>query len=117
LRGGLLAWARTLLIVMIGWVFFRSVNIEQAFHVLSTMFGLSSATVSHDLSSVPVPRNALIMLVGLVFALFPFERTSMRLEGTEATIGVKAVLAGVIFIYAVALLQVNSFNPFIYFRF
>ena len=62
-------------------------------------------------------RVAILMVIALVFALFPFERASMRLDGTEAMIGVKAVLAGAIFIYSVALLQVNSFNPFIYFRF
>ena len=118
LPDGLLAWARTFLIVVVGWVFFRATSMEHAFHILSTMFGFSSATVVYyDLSSFLVPRNALFIVCGLGFATYPFEWFSMRLDGSRLQMVAKAVGAGAISIYAVALLQVNSFNPFIYFRF
>ena len=115
---GLLAWARTLLIVIIGWVFFRASSMEQAFHVLSTMSGLSTASVVYyDLAWFLSPRNAFFILCGFVFALYPFERFSMRLDGSQPAMAGKATAAILVFVYAVALLQVNSFNPFIYFRF
>jgi len=118
LPSGPVAWARTFLVVMIGWVFFRSNNMEQAFHFLSTMSGFSSGTVVYyDLAWFLAPRNVLVIVCGLSFALYPFERFSMRLDGSVLQMNIKATAAVVIFLYGVALLQVNSFNPFIYFRF
>jgi alginate O-acetyltransferase complex protein AlgI len=118
LPSGAMAWVRTFLIVIIGWVFFRSNSIEQAFHFLSTMTGLSSGmVVYYDLAWFLAPRNVFFILCGLSFALFPFERFSMRLDGSALQMNFKATIAVVILFYAVAMLQVNSFNPFIYFRF
>ena len=118
LPNGAVAWARTFFIVTIGWVFFRSNSIEQALHFLSTMIGISSGTaVYYNLTWFLTPRNVFFILCGLGFALFPFERFSMRLDGSALRVNFKATIAAVIFFYAVAMLQVNSFNPFIYFRF
>jgi alginate O-acetyltransferase complex protein AlgI len=115
---GPLSWARTLLIVMVGWVFFRAENMEQAFHFLSTMTGFSTATVVYyDLASFLIPRNLFFMACGLFFAMYRFDSFSMRLDGTALRMTLKGTGAIVLFVYAVALLQVNSFNPFIYFRF
>ena len=115
---GRLSWLRTFVIVTVGWVFFRASNMEQAGHFLSTMFGLSSAKiVYYDLASFMVPRNVFLMACGMFFAIYPFEQFSMKLDGSKASATAKAAAACFIFFYAVALLQVNSFNPFIYFRF
>jgi alginate O-acetyltransferase complex protein AlgI len=115
---GPIAWARTFLIVTVGWVFFRSSSMEQALHFLSTMFGLSSGTaIYYDLAWFLAPRSVFFMLCGLAFALYPFERFSMRLDGSVLRMNLQATAAIAIFVYAVALLQVNHFNPFIYFRF
>jgi alginate O-acetyltransferase complex protein AlgI len=81
---GPLACFRTFLIVAIGWVFFRATNLEQSFHFLSAMFGLSSATtIFYDLPSVIGARDAFLMLCGLGFAVYPFEWFSMRLDGSK----------------------------------
>ena len=118
LGGGLLAWARTFLIVMVGWVFFRATSMEQAFHVLQAMAGLSSPTaVYYDLQSIAVPRQIFFALCGLSLALMPFESFSPSLEGTRRSAFLKAAGALVVFCYSMALLSTNSFNPFIYFRF
>ena len=118
LPGGIVAWARTLLTVMIGWVFFRATSMEQAFHFVSTMSGMSQATVVYyNSASFLIPRNVFFILCGVFFALYPFESFSMRFDGPPWRMTTKGLCAVVIFVYAVALLQVNSFNPFIYFRF
>ena len=118
LRGGLLAWARTFLIVIVGWVFFRANSLDQAVGMLKVMAGFSSPTVVfYDLQTFAVPHNVFFALCGLAFALLPFEGFSMRLDGTNRVAAFKAAAAVVLFCYSVALLSVNSFNPFIYFRF
>lgn len=118
LRGGLIAWARTFLIVMVGWVFFRATSMDQAFHVLQAMAGLSSPTaVYYDLQSIAVPRQIFCALCGLGLALLPLESFSPYLDGTRRSACLKAAGALVVFCYSMALLSTNSFNPFIYFRF
>jgi hypothetical protein len=69
------------------------------------------------LGVVPRAAERIFILCGLSFALYPFERFSMRLDGSVLQMNFKAIVAVALFIYAVALLQVNTFNPFIYFRF
>ncbi|HYX03627.1 MAG TPA: MBOAT family protein [Reyranella sp.] len=118
LPGGWLAWARTFLIVVVGWVFFRASSLEQAVGFLQVMAGLSSPTVVfYELQVFASPHNVFFALCGLGFALLPFERFSMRLEGDRRAVALKAAGAVVLFGYSIALLSVNSFNPFIYFRF
>ncbi|MCX7366997.1 MAG: MBOAT family protein [Alphaproteobacteria bacterium] len=118
LRGGLPAWVRTFLIVVIGWVFFRATSMDQAFHVLNAMAGLSSpTTVYYDLQSIAVPRQVFFVVCGLGFALIPFGSASLDLDGTRRSAYLKAGGAIVVFCYSMALLSANSFNPFIYFRF
>ena len=43
LRGGLVAWARTFLIVVVGWVFFRANSLDQAVGMLKVMAGMALA--------------------------------------------------------------------------
>jgi alginate O-acetyltransferase complex protein AlgI len=118
LPDGPLAWAITFIIVMIGWVFFRSATMGQAFHMLSTMFGLSQpAAVYYKLSSYLTLHTATFMLSGLFFALFPFERFSMSMGDSAPQACWRATAALAIFAYSVILLSAHSFNPFIYFRF
>ena len=118
LRGGLSAWARTFLIVVVGWVLFRANSLDQAVEMLKVMAGFASPTVVfYGLQAFAVPHNLFFALCGLAFALLPFERFSMRLDGTRPIAALKAAATVVLFCYSVALLSVNSFNPFIYFRF
>ena len=82
------------------------------------MAGLSSPTVVfYELQVFASPHNVFFALCGLGFALLPFERFSMRLEGDRRAVALKAAGAVVLFCYSIALLSANSFNPFIYFRF
>jgi alginate O-acetyltransferase complex protein AlgI len=119
LPGGASGWLRTFLTVIVGWVVFRATSMDQAMAMLKAMAGLSSptTTVFYDLGTYAVPHHLFFALCGLFFALWPFEQFSMRLDGTDRAVALKAVSAMAIFCYALALLSANSFNPFIYFRF
>jgi alginate O-acetyltransferase complex protein AlgI len=119
LPGGAVGWLRTFLTVIVGWVVFRATGMDQAMAMLEAMAGLSSptTTVFYDLGKYAVPHHLFFALCGLFFALCPFDRSSMRLDGTGRSVALKAVCATAIFCYALALLSANSFNPFIYFRF
>jgi alginate O-acetyltransferase complex protein AlgI len=102
------AW--TLLLVMIGWVFFRAADLAAAFRMLAGMFGLSGWGISPDLAWQVAPERILVMVVGfgLAFAL-PWLRRRFS--------GHARVLLVPLFLWAVATLSSQAFTPFLYFQF
>lgn len=105
-----IAVAWTLLLVMIGWVFFRAADLGAAFRILSGMAGFSGLHISPALAWQVAPERLLVMLFGgvLVFAL-PWLR--LRSEGRLRLLLIP------LFLWAVATLSSQAFTPFLYFQF
>lgn len=115
---GMVSWLVAFLLVMIGWVFFRAADLNQAWDFLMTMFGLRGPTVVYyGLLSFAVPQKLFFVGWGLVFAFVPFEWFSWRMDGGPLVFAGKAFTAIAVFGYGVLMLAANSFDPFIYFRF
>lgn len=116
---GLIGWGITLVLVMIGWVFFRSDTVSGAFGFLAAMFGLGQATEeAHVVAFYLTPDKLFFMALGVLVSLFPVERLQGSL--TNWTLSARyplQALALVCFVYSVAQIAANGFNPFIYFRF
>jgi alginate O-acetyltransferase complex protein AlgI len=117
--------AYLLLVVMIGWVFFRADTLPIAMSFLRTMFGLQTATelTPFTLAWYLTPEVWLALLVGVVGsapiipALSAWRTTSLtrwRAIGFDA-----AATASLMVILGAAILQMaaRTYNPFIYFRF
>jgi len=102
------AW--TLLLVMIGWVFFRAPTVTAAFSTLGGMVGWHGWAMSPELAWQVVPERVIVMLVGcvLVFAL-PWVRRTIN--------GPLRLLLIPLFLWAVATLSSQAFTPFLYFQF
>lgn len=102
------AW--TLLLVMIGWVFFRAPDLAAAGRVLAGMAGLSGWGLSPALAWQVLPESLSMMLIGgvLVFIL-PW----LRRQGQ----GRARLLLIPLFLWAVATLSAQAFTPFLYFQF
>jgi len=115
--GGLLAWATTLLLVMIGWVFFRCATLPDAFHFIGVLFGLVQNEGAVWKQSFLNGERLVVLAIGLVSALVRFEDYSWRLDGSRVSAAFKSGAALIVFTYAIMLLSFRSFNPFIYFRF
>lgn len=100
----------TLLLVMIGWVFFRAADLGAAFRMLAGMAGLSGIALSPSLAWQVAPERVWVMFFGslLVFAL-PWVR--QRAQGRSRWLLVP------LFLWAVATLSSQAFTPFLYFQF
>lgn len=105
-----LAVSWTLLLVMIGWVLFRSTDLGAAWRMLRGMVGVQGVALSPDLAWQITPERVLVMLfgVGLVYAL-PWLR---KHQG-----GPLRYLLVPLFLWAVATLSSQAFTPFLYFQF
>ena len=106
-----LAQSYTLLMVMIGWVFFRASDLPYALHYLQAMFGMSQA----DPLAHPWQMNiqgtqwlALVLGTGLAVWRNPPSIKSTTLQIVACTIGL---------ILCAASLAAGTYNPFIYFHF
>ncbi len=117
--------AYTLLVVIVGWVFFRSPTLELALDMLARLFGLEAGSPAMLPVSAHVtgPTMLLIVIATLFsFPIWPYVRErAQKLIGTPAeqlTYDLtRAAYIGVITILCLATMTIDQNNPFIYFRF
>lgn len=107
-----LAVAWTLLLVMIGWVWFRAADVGAALHMLRAMAGLQGwgTDLSPALAWQVAPERVAMLIFGALFALaLPWLRP--RFHG-----GWRLALVP-LFLWGVATLSAQAFTPFLYFQF
>jgi len=102
--------ARTMLLVMVGWVMFRAADISGAGHMFAGMAGLQGWSLSPAMDWHVTPdRLAITALgIGLVYAMPWLKRQS----GGPLRYAILPL-----FVWAVATLSSQSFTPFLYFQF
>jgi alginate O-acetyltransferase complex protein AlgI len=108
-----------MLLVVIGWVFFRADGIPQAWSFLGHMFGpmtgpqQRAAGIGFYLQSVPV----FMLMAAAFFSWLPVERGQhINFNTLPWTVGRSCVIIALILL-SCAILATSAFNPFIYFRF
>jgi alginate O-acetyltransferase complex protein AlgI len=105
-------WLYTILLVMIGWVFFASSDLSASIGFLHGLFSLSPTSNSAALWGwVP------LLCIGAVAATPVFSGLWKKWEGTSIAAVVETVLCLLAMVFAVASLVSGSYNPFLYFRF
>jgi alginate O-acetyltransferase complex protein AlgI len=117
------SWPRrayTMFAVMLGWVVFRSETLEQAGSFLKAMFTPSGTLLPPEVSTVLTTRVQITLALALLVVFLP--RTYVT--GTTLTSRVGRLAAagrlGLMllgFPFAVALVAVGTFSPFIYYQF
>ncbi len=107
---GWLGVIKTMLLVMIGWVMFRAVDIAGAMRMFQGMAGFNGVALSPGMAWQVTPDRLGVMAVGiaLVYAM-PWLR---RHSGSYAR-----YLIVPLFLWSVATLSSQAFTPFLYFQF
>jgi alginate O-acetyltransferase complex protein AlgI len=105
----------TFILVLIAWVFFRAESFAGAFAYLGSMFGLT-----------PVPATSLLLdgLLYTPYSLLAMAAAALIVWWAPQTwdwskeMGVaKVATVMLVFVFSVAVLSMQSYNPFIYFNF
>lgn len=106
----------TILIFVIGWVFFRSENLNYAFEYIKVMFGLKvnkvigfSVMYYLDNKVIAIFFIAILISTG-IFRNFLYSDTKLKLLVFNS-------LSLLIVAISMILIAVSTYNPFIYFRF
>ncbi len=119
------AWFRrayAFLVVCIGWVFFRSLNMTDAWSYLGSMVGLHGWTgLSATVKLVADHRTVATLLLAASTLAFPQDwATGLWLTNSRPTVQVtvaRFATVTVVFVLAIVAVMSSSFSPFLYFQF
>jgi len=107
----------TLMIVMTGFVFVRTANINDAYHYLAAMFTPGDITPL-GISAFLTNQYKVLIPLGILFSIpvkLPKQLLVVRYE--RARQWIIAFLLMLIFLLSVMSITTETYNPFIYFRF
>lgn len=112
----------TLLLILFGWVLFRSTGMSKALMYLKSMFGLAGNAFT-DGNFVLYGREYIVyILAGIVCSMPVFRWLKERCGKTElfrknAVLNTGYLLQLILFIVSITMLVMNTHNPFIYNQF
>ncbi|MEN2767357.1 MBOAT family O-acyltransferase [Ornithinibacillus xuwenensis] len=116
----------TLILVMIGWVFFRADNFSYAFSYLGTMFGFNGNGIWDIDAQFYFYQNGIILGIAIIgstpLLMKIFEAIQSKSQTSTLSnvflnqIGINTYIM-LIFILSISYTVADTFNPFIYFRF
>lgn len=106
----------TLLLVLIGWVLFYYENLGDGLTHLSIMFGFGDAPLVAPAAVYYFKHNALF-LVAAALASYPWHNLGFFRREQGLWSWIKPVAITLMFLFALAMVVTQSYNPFLYFRF
>ncbi len=124
-RTRIFAHIYTMMVVLVGWVFFRIENIQEAFHYAIRMFSFTSSPSMYYAFDIINREQVIILILGILFSLslpgYIKNKLKLLSEGNSFLININRYLEIMalfaILYYSVISLAANTYNPFIYFRF
>ena len=112
-----LGWAYSFVAVIIGWVFFRADTLGAALHYLATMFSPGQLALTPAMGALVTNDKLVYLALGCAAAFIPYERF-LSFTARRYQFGMVAAMAALaLACISIIDLSVNSFTPFIYFRF
>ncbi|OIQ76722.1 peptidoglycan O-acetyltransferase [mine drainage metagenome] len=124
-----LGHAYALLVVIIGWVFFRSEGLHGALAYLKAMAGYSKGTGIEYHVSLYINQEVMLVLMLAIVGATPFmlhlkipQVMQVRDEGgrcqpAKVISFINVSYISVVFLVSISFLAAGTYNPFIYFRF
>ena len=105
----------TMLIVLIGWVFFACDSMKDAFRYLGTMIGIGASSFA-DVQTLYAFGSYFAVIAAGVAAMLPLAKKYLKPYAEKNPLVVLAPCL-LMFLLCVAYLADASYNPFLYFRF
>ncbi len=108
-----------LLVVNIGWVFFRADDLDFAIDYLKKMFLLDTNYTALFDPRYYLSNNVIILMIIGVLVSTPIFKNLLNYQNTNSrkVQTIQLFFVTLLFIISIALLSATTYNPFIYFRF
>ena len=108
----------TMLLVIVGWVFFFSPTLLEAGAYLGAMFGRGAVSITDEAGMYYLLTSLILFWFSWIFAVPAASKISEKhLEDSDGWAPLFLLIHGGIFLLAVAYLIHDTYNPFLYFRF
>jgi alginate O-acetyltransferase complex protein AlgI len=113
-----LANARTMLLVLFGWVLFRSPDLQTAGSMFAGLIGLRGLALSDQLRWQLSP-SALVILGATVVGIYAVPLLGRKLAAGEGPLSLRAgrTAAVLLFVLSILKMSADAFSPFLYFQF
>ena len=105
----------TMVIVMLGWVFFSAPTLTDAVHYIGAMFGAGGGILDSQ-SAYLLSSNWLPILIGIFCATPVYKKIAERFP-PKLVSEVRVVAIPLLFILCIIFMISETYNPFLYFRF
>lgn len=105
----------TMLLVIVGWVFFSFTDLSVAFEFLKTMFGFGAAVT--DKSGMYYLSSYIIPFAVMALSAFGMYRDIPMVKNKAVRFALQSAVYIAVFVLSVVYLVSDSYNPFLYFRF
>lgn len=110
----------TILVVMVGWVFFRAEDLTSSILYLKAMFSFTSGNEGVcAIQSLTLQNNfnLIIAILAIVFCTPLYKKICEKYLQTENRKWITTILVFFLFGLAIIFTTASNYNPFIYFRF
>lgn len=112
---GLFSWGYTMLVVLVGWVFFRIEDFSEAIDFVGKLFGIGGGG---DLAAISFLNNENVFILFLATLLSSSLLNKVKIvKQRNLFVFFKNIGLVLMFLYAIMAINYGSYNPFIYFRF
>ncbi len=109
-------WIYTFLIVILGWVLFRSPSLVFAVDYIITMFDFTN--INPDLNTFIMIRENIIMFVlAIIFATPIFKIVKNKFNNFAIYKYLETITILALFVVSISYIVTSQYNPFIYFNF
>lgn len=108
----------TILVFVIGWVIFRSQDMDYAITYIGKMFGLhGSSNVFIKVDYILTDMSAITCIIGVILSIPIFKQMlEIQNQSIYRRAGINIWLI-TIFVMSISAIAASTYNPFIYFRF
>ena len=109
-----------IIVVIIGWIFFRADNFSYAFNYIKCLFGISGNRLYDNFTLMYLNDYIYVIVVAIIFSTPIMRIISTKLnkfKNNHIYYILKSIIFMSIFISVVIKLVNSTYNPFLYFRF
>lgn len=108
----------TLLIVVVSWVFFRADTLHDALYFLKQMFSFSGVENVNFISYYLTKEVVLAFILATIFSFPVYNKIVTSINTNKLYFPLlKTVFLLLIFVVSITYIAIDTYNPFIYFRF
>ena len=106
-----------LVVIILGWTIFRSVDLTHAYHYILMMFGIGAKSLYDESTRYYLKNGITIWIMAILLSTPIIPYIQEKYKNTAITNIGEPLLAACLFLLSIVVTTSTTYNPFIYFNF